>query len=90
MRRRDGSYHQGTVWPWLMGPYIDALLSVQGRSEATLDQARELLHPLLAMHAGGINTIPEVFDGDSPQRPGGCISQAWSVAEVLRAWDSVQ
>ncbi len=89
-RRRDGSYHQGTVWPWLMGPFIDALLLVQGRSEATLAQARELLSPLLAMHAGGINTIPEVFDGDSPQRPGGCISQAWSVAEVLRAWDSVQ
>lgn len=87
-RRRDGSYHQGTVWPWLMGPYIDALLSVQGRSEATLVQARELLRPLLDNHAGGINTISEVFDGDSPQRPGGCISQAWSVAEVLRAWDN--
>lgn len=87
-RRRDESYHQGTVWPWLMGPYIDALLSVRGRSEATLAQARALLRPLLARHAGGINTIPEVFDGDNPQRPGGCISQAWSVAEVLRAWDN--
>jgi predicted glycogen debranching enzyme len=87
-RRRDGSYHQGTVWPWLMGPYIDALLSVRGRSEATIALARELLRPLLARHAGGINTIPEVFDGDSPQRPGGCISQAWSVAEVLRAWNN--
>ncbi|MDD2756963.1 MAG: amylo-alpha-1,6-glucosidase, partial [Methanothrix sp.] len=87
-RRRDGSYHQGTVWPWLMGPYIDALLSVRGRSEATIAQAKELLRPLLAIHAGGIYTIPEVFDGDNPQRPGGCISQAWSVAEVLRAWDN--
>jgi predicted glycogen debranching enzyme len=89
-RRRDGSYHQGTVWPWLMGPYIDALLSVRGRSASVLAQARELLRPLLAMQSGGINTIPEVFDGDSPQRPGGCISQAWSVAEVLRAWNSVK
>ncbi len=83
--RRDGAYHQGTVWPWLMGPYIDALLSVNGRSGPVLVKARELLRPLINMHAGGIDTIPEVFDGDSPQRPGGCISQAWSVAEVLRA-----
>lgn len=89
-RRRDGAYHQGTVWPWLMGPYIDALLSVKGRSEPILGEARELLRPLITMHVGGINTLPEVFDGDSPQRPGGCISQAWSVAEVLRAWDKVQ
>jgi predicted glycogen debranching enzyme len=89
MRRRDGSYHQGTVWPWLMGPYIDALIAVHGRSEASLAQARGLLRPLLDNQSGGINTIPEVFDGDSPQRPGGCISQAWSVAEVLRAWDSL-
>ncbi len=85
-RRRDGAYHQGTVWPWLMGPYIDTLLSMQGRSEPVLAQARELLRPLMTMHAGGIGTVPEVFDGDCPQRPGGCISQAWSVAEVLRAW----
>jgi predicted glycogen debranching enzyme len=84
--RRDGAYHQGTVWPWLMGPYIDALLSVKGRSGPVLEQARELLRPLMTMQAGGINTLPEVFDGDMPQRPGGCISQSWSVAEVLRAW----
>jgi predicted glycogen debranching enzyme len=89
MRHRDRSYHQGTVWPWLMGPYIDALLAVHGRSEAVFAQARGLLRPLLDNQSGGINTIPEVFDGDSPQRPGGCISQAWSVAEVLRAWDSL-
>ena len=88
--RRDGAYHQGTVWPWLMGPHIDALLSVNGRFGPVLAKARELLKPLITMQAGGINTIPEVFDGDCPQRPGGCISQAWSVAEVLRAWDKVQ
>jgi glycogen debranching enzyme len=72
-----------------MGPYIDALIAVHGRSEASLAQARGLLRPLLDNQSGGINTIPEVFDGDSPQRPGGCISQAWSVAEVLRASDSL-
>ncbi|HUS76412.1 MAG TPA: amylo-alpha-1,6-glucosidase [Methanothrix sp.] len=87
---RDGAYHQGTVWPWLMGPYIDALLSVSGRSEPILAQARELLRPLMTSNTGGINTISEVFDGDSPQRPGGCIAQAWSVAEVLRAWEACQ
>jgi glycogen debranching enzyme len=86
---RDGAYHQGTVWPWLMGPYIDALLSINGRSGPTLAQARELLRPLLSLQQGGVNTLPEVFDGDQPQRPGGCISQAWSVAEVLRAFASL-
>ena len=87
-RRRDGAYHQGTVWPWLMGPYIDAMLSVKGRSESSLAQARKLLMPLIMLQAGGIKTLPEVFDGDMPQRPGGCISQAWSVAEVLRSWET--
>ncbi|MCX6676346.1 MAG: hypothetical protein NTU95_00175 [Methanothrix sp.] len=52
-RRRDGAYHQGTVWPWLMGPYIDALLSVNGRSESVLGEARELLRPLITMQVGG-------------------------------------
>ena len=86
---RDAAYHQGTVWPWLMGPYIDALISIKGRSKAVRCQARELLRPLLSLAAGGVATIPEVFDGSSPHRPGGCISQAWSVAEVLRAWEKV-
>jgi predicted glycogen debranching enzyme len=83
--QRDGAYHQGTVWPWLMGPYVDALLSVNNGSEESKKLAGEVLRPLLELDAGGIGTIPEVFDGDMPQRPGGCISQAWSVAEVIRA-----
>ncbi len=86
---RDAAYHQGTVWPWLMGPYIDALLSIKGRSKAVRSQARELLQPLLSIAVGGTRTLPEVFDGSSPHRPGGCVSQAWSVAEVLRAWKKV-
>ena len=85
---RDGAYHQGTVWPWLMGPYIDALISIKGRSKAVRSEARGLLRPLLSL-AAGTGTLPEVFDGNSPHRPGGCISQAWSVAEVLRAWKKV-
>lgn len=84
--QRDAAYHQGTVWPWLMGPYVDALLSVNDHSNESRRLARLLLQPLLELEEGGINTIPEVFDGDLPHRPGGCISQAWSVAEVLRAW----
>jgi predicted glycogen debranching enzyme len=89
-RQRDGAYHQGSVWPWLLGPYIDAYLSATGRSDETRLKAEEILRPLLDLNAGGINTIPEIFDGDQPQRPGGCIAQAWSVAEVLRAWAETQ
>jgi predicted glycogen debranching enzyme len=84
--QRDGAYHQGTVWPWLIGPYIDALLSVNGFSIGSRMRAKSILQPLLKVDASGMNTIPEVFDGDMPQRSGGCIAQAWSVAEVLRAW----
>ena len=89
-RQRDGAYHQGSVWPWLLGPYIDAYLSANGRSDKTRLKAEEILGHLLDLNAGGINTIPEIFDGDQPQRPGGCIAQAWSVAEVLRAWAEAQ
>lgn len=85
-RQRDEAYHQGTVWPWLIGPYVDALLSVNGRSSESRIKAEEILRPLVHLKAIGFNTIPEVFDGDFPHRPGGCISQAWSVAEVMRAW----
>jgi glycogen debranching enzyme len=84
--QRDGAYHQGTVWPWLMGPYVDTLLSVNSFSQESRSQARAALRPLLEPNTGGLGTIAEVFDGDEPRRPGGCVSQAWSVAEVLRAW----
>jgi predicted glycogen debranching enzyme len=83
-RERDEAYHQGTVWPWLLGPYIDAVVRVRG------ERGRETAGPLLdAMrrHLGeaGLGTISECFDGDAPHAPRGCIAQAWSVAEVLRA-----
>lgn len=88
-KERDSSYHQGTVWPWLIGPYIDFLLAVQGRSDETLKRGLEALRPLLDL-AAEMGTIPEVFDGDLPQKPGGCFSQAWSVGEVLRAYEELQ
>lgn len=88
--QRDAAYHQGTVWPWLIGPYIDAFFSVNGHSDESKAKAREILRPLAELDAIGIDTIPEIFDGDEPHRPGGCISQAWSVAELLRAWSMTQ
>ncbi|MFP4345674.1 MAG: amylo-alpha-1,6-glucosidase [Anaerolineales bacterium] len=84
---RDAAYHQGTVWSWLIGPFVQAHLRVYGDREA----ARSFLVPLfrhLADH--GIGSISEIFDGDAPFEPRGCIAQAWSVAEVLRAWHALQ
>jgi predicted glycogen debranching enzyme len=84
---RDRAYHQGTVWPWLMGPYTTARLKTGQSSKKERDEARELLRPLMDLEGQiGVGTICEVFDGDEPHRPGGCISQAWSVGEVMRAW----
>src|SRR6516164_4532821 len=83
---RDGAYHQGTVWPWLMGPFITACMKAEGGSEAARKQAEEWLAPLKEHLAdGGLGHISEIFDGDAPHRPVGCIAQAWSVAEILRA-----
>ena len=82
---RDGAYHQGTVWPWLVGPFITAYLEVNGRSQEALEQAGQWLAELRRyLENEGLGQIPEVFDGDPPQRAGGCIAQAWSVAELLR------
>jgi glycogen debranching enzyme len=83
----DASYHNGCVWPWLMGPYIDAALKL-GESEEKLAQILEPL--LLHTHDAGLGTISEIFDGDAPHEPNGCISQAWSVAEVLRAHKKIE
>jgi predicted glycogen debranching enzyme len=84
---RDGAYHQGTVWPWLMGPFITAYLKVNGGGDIARRQAAEWLEPLKSHLAdGGLGHISEIFDGDAPQRPCGCIAQAWSVAEILRAY----
>ncbi|UGV41302.1 glycogen debranching enzyme N-terminal domain-containing protein [Methanococcoides orientis] len=84
---RDHAYHNGTVWPWLLGPFITAHVKVNNRSPLGREYCRQLLVNFEAhLDEVGIGTISEVFDGDSPHRPGGCISQAWSVAEILRAY----
>ncbi len=83
---RDADYHQGTVWPWLMGPFVSAYLRVNGRSEAALQQATEWLGPLEEFLMGeGVGQIPEIFAGDPPHPPCGCFAQAWGVAELIRA-----
>jgi len=81
---RDSSYHQGPVWAWLLGPFIDAYLKVHGDTGHA--QVREWLQ-LFSAHLtqAGLGHVSEIFDGDPPYRPRGCFAQAWSVAEVLRA-----
>ncbi len=82
---RDRAYHQGTVWPWLMGPFITAYLEVHGRSPRARRQAAAWLSPLSDfMERDGTGQLPEIFDGDLPHHPRGCMAQAWSVAELLR------
>jgi predicted glycogen debranching enzyme len=80
---RDGAYHQGTVWPWLLGPFLAADLRFNG--DAARERVRERLEPLRQfVLSRGTGQIPEIFDGDAPHEPRGCFAQAWSVAEILR------
>jgi predicted glycogen debranching enzyme len=82
---RDGAYHQGTVWPWLMGSFIRAYIKVNGGTEPARRQAENWLVSLKDHLAdAGLGQMSEIFDGDPPHRPVGCIAQAWSVAEILR------
>jgi predicted glycogen debranching enzyme len=84
-RSRDSAYHQGTVWPWLMGPFLKAYVEVNRHSPEAREQARKWLVEL-SRYIGnqGVGQLPELFDGDAPHRAGGCIAQAWTVAELLR------
>jgi predicted glycogen debranching enzyme len=82
---RDSAYHQGTVWPWLLGPYVTAYLNAFGRDRARLEHAASLVRGLEEhLREGMLGQIPEVFDAEPPRRPGGAPAQAWSVAEILR------
>ncbi|WP_322044937.1 amylo-alpha-1,6-glucosidase [Paraburkholderia sp. J67] len=83
---RDGAYHQGTVWPWLLGPFVDAWLRVYGDDAAQRANAHaRFVAPLLAhLDHAGLDHISEVADGDAPHRPGGTPFQAWSLGELLR------
>jgi predicted glycogen debranching enzyme len=90
MMERDAAYHNGTVWPWLIGAYVEGLLRVTGFGIAGRAQARQELQGLIAqLDATSLGQIYEVFDGDGtpdkPRVPGGCMAQAWSIAETLRA-----
>lgn len=80
---RDGAYHQGTVWGWLLGHFALAHLKVYKNP----GRAIEYLEPLLQnLNTHGIGNLNEIFDGDAPHNPKGCIAQAWTVAETLRAY----
>ncbi len=83
---RDAAYHQGTVWPWLLGPFIDAYLIAFGRTGENLAYCKEIVERLEARAAseGCLGSIAEIYDGDEPRSPKGCPAQAWSVAEVER------
>ncbi|MCK5556983.1 MAG: glycogen debranching protein, partial [Candidatus Hydrogenedentes bacterium] len=84
---RDQAYHQGTVWAWLLGPFITAYFRVHGRSQTTIDDAHRFIEPFRDhLREAGLGTVSEIFDGDPPYTPRGCISKALSVAELLRAY----
>ncbi len=88
-RSRDAAYHNGTIWPWLLGPYLSAYLKVNSYSAQARKLALEgLVIPLFSVgvHQGGLGNISEIYDCDPPNEPRGCIAQAWSVAEPLRAY----
>jgi predicted glycogen debranching enzyme len=86
-RQRDAAYHQGTVWGWLLGPFALAHYRVYKDRAAALG----FLGPLArSLNSYGVGTLAEIFDGDAPHHPRGCIAQAWTVAEVLRSWKELQ
>ena len=82
---RDGAYHQGTVWPWLMGPYITAYSKTFGKKAGRRIAALWLENFQQHLHEACLGQVSEIFDGDAPHKPRGCVAQAWSVAELLRA-----
>jgi glycogen debranching enzyme len=84
---RDGAYHQGTAWPWLIGPFVQAWLRVRGDTPEARREADERFLSPLRQHLGvaGLGHISEIADAEPPHRPGGCPFQAWSLGELLRA-----
>jgi glycogen debranching enzyme len=86
LRERDGAYHQGTVWPWLSGAFIEAWVRVHGGTADAKAKARDffLAPQLERLDLPGLNHVPEIADGESPHQGRGCPFQAWSLGEVLR------
>ena len=83
---RDGAYHQGTVWPWRWGQFGEAYLRVDPKSTKTKQFLLKHIRMFLKSHLpqAGLGCVSEVFDANPPHRPNGCISQAWSTAELIR------
>ena len=84
-RSRDGAYHQGTVWPWLMGPYITGYVKTFGEKAGRKFAIEWLADFQDHLNEACLGQVSEIFDGDAPHTPRGCVAQAWSVAELLRA-----
>jgi glycogen debranching enzyme len=87
-QQRDEAYHQGTVWPYLLGPFVEAYLKVNEFSRKSKRKAAEFIRPLMQHLTEDVclGSASEIFDGDAPHKPRGCIAQAWSVAELIRAY----
>lgn len=82
LRTRDAAYHPGTVWSWLIGPFVDGWLRIRPGDAVT---ARGFLDGLIEhLDEFGVGSVAEIFDGDAPHHPCGCIARAWGVAELLR------
>jgi len=90
-QQRDEAYHQGTVWAFLIGPFVEGFLKVNGFSRKSKKKAAEFIQPLLQhlTEDSCLGSVSEIFDGDMPHKPRGCIAQAWSVAELIRAYQLI-
>jgi glycogen debranching enzyme len=84
---RDGANHQGTVWPWLVGPFVEAWVKVRGNTPAAKAEARQRFLAPLRQHLthAGLGHVSEIADAEAPHTPRGCVAQAWNIAELLRA-----
>jgi predicted glycogen debranching enzyme len=89
--QRDEAYHQGTVWPYLLGSFVESYLKVYGSTQKNKKKAAEFIRPLLQYMTkdGCLGQVCEIFDGDPPHKPRGCFAQAWSVAELIRAYQLI-
>jgi len=89
--QRDAAYHQGTVWAYLIGPFVESYLKVNGFSRKSKKKTAKFIQPLLQHLTKDrcLGSISEIFDGDAPHKPRGCIAQAWSVAELIRAYQLI-
>ena len=90
-QQRDQAYHQGTVWPYLMGAFVEAYLKVNDFSRQSKDRAAAFIEPLMRhlTEDACLGSVSEIFDGDEPHKPRGCIAQAWSIAELIRAYQLI-